>query len=361
MDPSRSLKVSQRGGHATTSGAPNSEVELRERISFLEQDLVATKHKFRQFRESTISALRTLAQRQKVGFDTTSVDQQTQVTLVEEDDNEEEDEDEEEEEEEKEEEKKSRPRRITRTRTGCTNCRLRRKKCGEERPTCNACRRLGIECEYSAKYQLPKSAERNAGAVGNAEAEQLSSYGEFSGIPTAFPREDQSFRPLDTAAHQKNSVIPSVGQTWHQSPALYTLPVGNTYPHPSHAAPNDRFPHDDTIHDRKLSLFLTEHASCAPAVQHTNDATQVGSSSQPLNGETYACAKCDYEAKSKYHLERHQTKHTDEKPFKCRKCSKSYKRKDSLDTHQKSCSWAIPQRQADVGCGVVLVWNSSQS
>ena len=335
MDPGSSLKVLGRGDHATMSGAPDSEVELRERISSLEQDLAATKHKFRQFQESTISALRTLAQRQKVGSGTASVHQQTQTTFVEED---EKDDDDEEEGEEEEEGKKTRPRRITRTRTGCTNCRLRRKKCGEEQRRCNACHRLGMVCSYPANYRLPKSAERRPGAVGNAEAEQLSSYGEFSVISTACPREDRSFHPLDTAAHQKNSVIPSVEQTWHQSPELYTLPVGYTYPHPSHAALNNRFPHDDTTHDRELSLFLTEYASCAAAVQHTNDATQVGSASQPLIGETYACAKCDYKAKSKYHLERHQTKHTDEKPFKCRKCSKSYKRKDSLDSHQKSCS-----------------------
>ena len=301
----------------------------------LEQDLAATQCRLRQFQESTISAFRTLAQRQKLGLGITSVDQQTQTAFVEEDEDEEEEKDEEEEEEEGQ---KSRPRRITRTRTGCTNCRLRRKKCGEERPTCDACRRLGMECEYPAKYQLPKSAERRLGADEIVGREHASSHGEDPIATTACAREDQSFYPFDAAAHYKALVDLQVEQTWHQSPELHTLPMGKIYPHPSHAATNNRFPQNDTTHDRELLLVPTEHVPCAPAMQHTNDAPRAEFSSQLLIGEIYACPKCNYEAKSKYHLKRHQTKHTEEKPFKCRKCRKGYKWKDSLDTHQKSCS-----------------------
>ncbi|KAK5942937.1 DNA-binding transcriptional regulator ume6 [Knufia obscura] len=35
-----------------------------------------------------------------------------------------------------------------RSRSGCFTCRLRRKKCSEEKPRCRACRNLGLECEY---------------------------------------------------------------------------------------------------------------------------------------------------------------------------------------------------------------------
>ena len=313
------------------SGAPNSEVELRERISSLEQDLAATKHKLRQFQEGTISALRTLAQRQEVGVGITSVDQQTQTAFVEEDEEEEKD-------EEEEEGQKSRPRRITRTRTGCTTCRLRRKKCGEERPTCGACRRLGMECEYSAKYQLPQSAEGRSGADDILGKELASSHGENSRAATACAQQDQSSYPFDTAAHHNPLVNLQVEQTWHKRPDLYPLPFGKTYPHLSHAASDNRFPQNDTTHDTELSLVPNELVPFATAVQHRNGATLGEFSSQPLDEETYACSKCNYEAKSKYHLKRHQTKHTDEKPFKCRKCSKGYKWKDSLDTHQKTCS-----------------------
>ncbi|KAF2280838.1 uncharacterized protein EI97DRAFT_366633 [Westerdykella ornata] len=35
-----------------------------------------------------------------------------------------------------------------RSRTGCFTCRLRRKKCDEGKPTCRACKHLGLKCEY---------------------------------------------------------------------------------------------------------------------------------------------------------------------------------------------------------------------
>ncbi|KAF9730800.1 hypothetical protein PMIN06_012134 [Paraphaeosphaeria minitans] len=35
-----------------------------------------------------------------------------------------------------------------RSRTGCFTCRLRRKKCDEAKPSCRACKHLGLQCEY---------------------------------------------------------------------------------------------------------------------------------------------------------------------------------------------------------------------
>ncbi|KAL4796107.1 fungal-specific transcription factor domain-containing protein [Aspergillus venezuelensis] len=35
-----------------------------------------------------------------------------------------------------------------RSRSGCFTCRLRRKKCDEERPTCQTCHKLGLRCDY---------------------------------------------------------------------------------------------------------------------------------------------------------------------------------------------------------------------
>ncbi|KAJ4300908.1 DNA-binding transcriptional regulator ume6 [Kalmusia sp. IMI 367209] len=35
-----------------------------------------------------------------------------------------------------------------RSRTGCFTCRLRRKKCDEAKPSCRACKHLGLKCEY---------------------------------------------------------------------------------------------------------------------------------------------------------------------------------------------------------------------
>ncbi|PQE08086.1 c6 transcription factor protein [Rutstroemia sp. NJR-2017a BVV2] len=41
--------------------------------------------------------------------------------------------------------------RKTRTRTGCLNCRRRRRKCDEQRPECLNCRQRGEECEWGMK------------------------------------------------------------------------------------------------------------------------------------------------------------------------------------------------------------------
>ncbi|KAI1454233.1 hypothetical protein F4805DRAFT_440689 [Annulohypoxylon moriforme] len=44
---------------------------------------------------------------------------------------------------------------IVRTRTGCRNCRRRRKKCDENKPACTACIRLGRRCEgYAIKLEF---------------------------------------------------------------------------------------------------------------------------------------------------------------------------------------------------------------
>lgn len=40
------------------------------------------------------------------------------------------------------------PRYLLIVYTGCFTCRLRRKKCSEEKPRCRACRNLGLDCEY---------------------------------------------------------------------------------------------------------------------------------------------------------------------------------------------------------------------
>ncbi|KAI1090799.1 hypothetical protein F5B19DRAFT_461660 [Rostrohypoxylon terebratum] len=44
---------------------------------------------------------------------------------------------------------------IVRTRTGCRNCRARRKKCDEKKPSCTGCTRLGKRCDgYATKLEF---------------------------------------------------------------------------------------------------------------------------------------------------------------------------------------------------------------
>ncbi|CAF3476078.1 unnamed protein product [Fusarium graminearum] len=49
--------------------------------------------------------------------------------------------------------------KFKRTRTGCRTCRLRRKKCGEQRPVCEGCRRNHLLCSWPGK--LASRAERD--------------------------------------------------------------------------------------------------------------------------------------------------------------------------------------------------------
>jgi hypothetical protein len=44
-----------------------------------------------------------------------------------------------------------RTRLPPRSRTGCWTCRQRKVKCGEERPVCGQCARLGHTCDYSPR------------------------------------------------------------------------------------------------------------------------------------------------------------------------------------------------------------------
>lgn len=56
------------------------------------------------------------------------------------------------------------PRNAPRSRTGCWTCRKRKVKCGEERPACAQCTRLGHACDYSLRLSFhddtPRVVER---------------------------------------------------------------------------------------------------------------------------------------------------------------------------------------------------------
>ncbi|KAJ4257766.1 hypothetical protein NW757_003392 [Fusarium falciforme] len=43
------------------------------------------------------------------------------------------------------------PKKKTRTRSGCLNCRRKKRKCDEGRPACGTCRRRNEHCEWGLK------------------------------------------------------------------------------------------------------------------------------------------------------------------------------------------------------------------
>ncbi|KAM3460516.1 hypothetical protein MY5147_004539 [Beauveria neobassiana] len=43
---------------------------------------------------------------------------------------------------------------ITRTRTGCLECRTRRVRCDEKKPMCGRCERLGGDCKHETAFKF---------------------------------------------------------------------------------------------------------------------------------------------------------------------------------------------------------------
>ena len=96
---------------------------------------------------------------------------------------------------EEEETQKDRPRRRavpgkghSKTRSGCLPCKKRRVKCTEDLPTCRACRRLALDCEYvrRAPVSLPSSTvARSLGATPPLPSEDLRFFHHF--LTTAYP------------------------------------------------------------------------------------------------------------------------------------------------------------------------------
>ncbi|KAF2094753.1 hypothetical protein NA57DRAFT_60171 [Rhizodiscina lignyota] len=64
-----------------------------------------------------------------------------------------------------------------RARTGCARCRLRRRKCGEEKPKCRNCIEKGFECKYSIQLAFHKHKAFTTGPDEAPPAGAVGSYG----------------------------------------------------------------------------------------------------------------------------------------------------------------------------------------
>ena len=68
------------------------------------------------------------------------------------------------------------------SRLGCLNCKRRRVKCNEQRPTCSPCQRLGLTCDYAI---TPAAGGTPRGVSSSLALEDLHFYHRF--LNTAFP------------------------------------------------------------------------------------------------------------------------------------------------------------------------------
>ncbi|KAM3456278.1 hypothetical protein MY3296_001875 [Beauveria thailandica] len=95
----------------------------------------------------------------------------------------------------------------SKSRLGCLNCKRRRVKCNEMRPTCSPCRRLGLLCDYAATAAAAAAAAP-PGSVRSGPSplclEDLRFYYQFLNI--AFPslplRADQVWKQCAAMSHQ---------------------------------------------------------------------------------------------------------------------------------------------------------------
>ncbi|KAF2796783.1 hypothetical protein K505DRAFT_372935 [Melanomma pulvis-pyrius CBS 109.77] len=93
----------------------------------------------------------------------------------------------------------TRSSRTTRTRTGCLTCRLRRKKCTEQKPTCDGCLRNSLICTWPASL--------------NANRIQPPSRSQRTGVPEAqFPIAPRYSQPLAMPLLLQNEMAQNL---WH--------------------------------------------------------------------------------------------------------------------------------------------------
>lgn len=94
----------------------------------------------------------------------------------------------------------TRSSRTTRTRTGCLTCRLRRKKCTEQKPTCDGCHRNSLICSWPA-------------SLVNANMIQLPSRSQRTGVPEAqLPIAPRYSQPLSMPLLLQNEMAQNL---WH--------------------------------------------------------------------------------------------------------------------------------------------------
>lgn len=85
-----------------------------------------------------------------------------------------------------------------RSRTGCRGCKLRKVKCGEEKPQCTNCVKQGDLCDYSVQLRWGGRSKKDQDAF--AARGQLTSTAPWSSFEVASPAPTPTPRPLTTSA-----------------------------------------------------------------------------------------------------------------------------------------------------------------
>lgn len=99
-----------------------------------------------------------------------------------------------------------------RKKTGCTNCRKRRKRCDEVMPECNACRRNHLECSWTSPWVDAARAERStsSGSWGCSEPDFHPSPNDDVVTPSSTTTETPDNESLTPRPSQEADLAPFV-------------------------------------------------------------------------------------------------------------------------------------------------------
>ncbi|KAF7912477.1 uncharacterized protein EAF01_001498 [Botrytis porri] len=170
-----------------------------------------------------------------------------------------------------------RPRKShTKSRNGCNNCRKRRIKCDEAKPSCGQCsdRLLGaVQCEYSVlqklvmKDQLPLEQQISTGRIcSTSTRDQIISYLEKSEVPCSHFK-DPIYKPGDAFElldHFTEVTTPWIGsQSFQQIIQQHGLRISLKAPYLMHAILAFSASHLHYLHpkQKRYSIAFTLHYS----------------------------------------------------------------------------------------------------
>jgi hypothetical protein len=144
-----------------------------------------------------------------------------------------------------------RPRK-TRSKTGCTCCRLRKKKCDENRPICGGCRRLGFICSWIDSSEFSWKKKRGLTAAGSVNTTSSDSSSRSNSLDSHSPCVSEGLYDLQPkhvfSVRSTHQVLPTC---LHATYMLYASSRYDLWPHTLRALDLE-----DPIEQKLLQLFI---------------------------------------------------------------------------------------------------------
>lgn len=193
----------------------------------------------------------------------------------------------------------TRPPPKLRTKTGCSTCRTRRKKCDEAKPICSACHRLNIQCIYreATSFEELRQPEPPTTVVGRRGSGSDSDSAIQALSPTPFassvwcdPRGLRRQRDFDILQYNADTymnilVYPDADVEFRKPNFLFAASTGHAFvmhaalaPAALHASAAGLIPREDAmLYTQSALRGLREVTRDLPNTKSTRDAFLAGS------------------------------------------------------------------------------------